>query len=236
MEVNKLSNYGKDIITIQKNTKLPIESKIKIIKPLLGFLGSLMWDMKPVGFLKFIKAVKSQKQQALKMDWTHVRAKGISEENLISVINKQVVAKVMADTLGYKRAAQIRNHFSDRCSYYILQEVFAKPEDFVKCGKGDFLVAFKEYYVALQDAMKKAGLEEYEVSIDTKDCFQMNITYCVYHEVAKALGNPMNCYYSTCYGDEVFFPKLCEQVNFEFKRQGTLATGKPCCDMTFIRK
>ncbi|WP_105616422.1 L-2-amino-thiazoline-4-carboxylic acid hydrolase [Vallitalea okinawensis] len=236
MRVDELSNYGKDIITIQKDARLPLKSKVKIIRSLLGFGGRLLWHMNPIGFFKFIKIVKIEKQKALQMDWTHVRARGISEENLTSVISKQVVAKVMVDILGYEQAAKIRNRFSDKCSYYIFQEVFAKPEDFVECGNGDFLVAFKEYYVALQDAMKKVGLEEYEIGIDTKDCFQMNITYCVYHEVAKALGNSMNCYYSTCYGDEVFFPKLCEQVNFEFKREGTLATGKHCCDMTFIRK
>jgi hypothetical protein len=61
MEVNKLSNYGKDIITIQKNLNLPIKSKIKIIKSLLGFVGSLLWHMNPVGFLKFIKKVKFEK-------------------------------------------------------------------------------------------------------------------------------------------------------------------------------
>ncbi|WDV44842.1 L-2-amino-thiazoline-4-carboxylic acid hydrolase [Clostridiaceae bacterium M8S5] len=236
MRVDELRNYGKDILTIQKNMKLPLKSKMKIINSALGLGGRLVWHMNPVGFLKFIKKVKLEKHKALQMDWTHVRAKGISEKDLTSVISKQVVAKVMVDILGYEQAAKIRNHFSDRCAYYILQEVFAKPEDFVACGEGDFLVSFKEYYIALQDAMKEVGLEEYEVGIDTKDCFQMNVTYCVYHEVAKALGNSINCYYSTCYGDEVFFPKLCEQVNFEFKREGTLATGKTCCDMKFTRK
>lgn len=236
MKVENLKNYGKDIISIQKESKLPLKKKFLIIRHTISFLFSLIKEMNFMGFIRFIKLYKKEKEKALKLDWTHIEQTGISKENLSSVIAKEVMAKVLVDSIGLDKASRLRNNLSDNIAYHVLEHVFATPEEYIECGKGDFLSAFKEYYIALGSAMEKAGLEKCEISIDTKDCFQLNITYCVYYEVSKTLGFPHLCYYATCYGDEVFFPKLCEQAGFKFERDGTLATGKPVCDMRFVRQ
>lgn len=236
MKVENLKNYGRDIISIQKESKLPFNKKLWIIKPTISFLFSLIKEMNPIGFIRFIKLYKKEKIKALQLDWTHIEQNGISKEDLSRVIAKEVMAKVLVDSMGLDRASKLRKTLSDSIAYHILEHVFATPEEFLDCGKGDFLPAFKQYYIALASAMEKAGQEKSEISIDTEDCFQLNITYCVYYEVAKTLGYPELCYYSTCYGDEVFFPKLCEQVDFKFERDGTLAKGNPVCDMRFIRQ
>ena len=236
MKVENLKNYGKDIISIQKESKLPFDKKILVIKPIISFLFSLIKEMNPIGFIRFIKLYKKEKSKALQLDWTHIEQNGISKDDLSRVIEKEVMAKVLVDSIGLDRASRLRNALSDKIAYHILEHVFATPEEYVECGKGDFLPAFKQYYIALASAMKKTGQEKNEIYIDTEDCFQLNITYCVYYEVAKTLGYPEVCYYSTCYGDEVFFPKLCDQGGFKFERDGTLATGKSVCDMRFIRQ
>ncbi len=88
----------------------------------------------------------------------------------------------------------------------------------------------------MMNAMEQKGLEEAEVVEDTDDVFQLNVTFCAWAEVARVLGDPYYCYYSTCYGDEVFFPHLCKKAGFEFKRTGTLSQGASVCDFRFIRK
>jgi hypothetical protein len=113
--------------------------------------------------------------------------------------------------------------------------MFAPADVFLQCGGGEFLPPFKQYYVALVQAMTDKGLEEAEVFEDTQDVFQLNVTYCAWAEVAKEMGNPAYCYYSTCYGDEVFFPHLAAQAGFAFERKGTLAQGAPACDFRFKR-
>ena len=236
MKVENLKNYGKDILTIQKEFKLPIRKKILIMKPTISFLFDLIREMNPMGFVRFIKRYKQEKEKALLLDWTKIQESGISREDLAVVIGKEVMAKVLADSVGLERAAKLRNNLSDKISYHVLEHIFATPEEFLHLGKGDFLPPFKQYYIALTHAMERAGIEKGEVAVDTEDCFQLNITYCIYYEVSKVLGYPELCYYSTCYGDEVFFPQLCEKVGFRFEREGTLATGKPVCDMKFIRK
>lgn len=236
MKVENLKNYGKDIISIQKESKLPFNKKIIIMKHAICFLFGLIGEMNPIGFIRFIKLYKKEKEQALLIDWTDIQKNGISKEDLSNVIAKEVLAKVLADSIGIGKASKLRKKMSDKIAYHVLEHVFATPDEFLECGNGDFLCAFKQYYKALSVAMEKSGLEKSEVYIDTEDCFQLNITYCVYHEVAKTLGYPELCYYSTCYGDEVFFPKLCKGTGVKFERQGTLASGKCVCDMKFIRQ
>ena len=188
-----------------------------------------------IGFIRFIKEYKRQVNTATKRDWSRLKTKGISQANLNLIIKKIVMSKVLADKLGLEEAFRLRNRLSDKIAYDVLEEVFAPAKVFMACGKGDFLKAFKEYYSALCRAMDRAGLESGEIVKDTEDEFQLNITYCAWCEVAKTLGNAYLCYYATCYGDEVFFPKLCEDTGFEFTRTGTLTTGNSACDMKFSR-
>jgi hypothetical protein len=236
MKVENLKNYGKDIISIQKDSKLPFKKKLLIIKPVISFFLALVKEMKPAGFIRFIKLYKQEKRKALQLDWTHIEEKGILKEDLDAVISKEVMAKILVDCIGFEKASKLRNRLSDKIACHVLGHVFATPEEYLECGNGDFLPPFKQYYLALASAMDKAGQEKSEVAEDTRDCFQLNITYCVYYEVANTLGYPELCYYSTCYGDEVFFPEFCAKAGFKFERTGTLATGNPVCDMRFVRK
>ncbi len=236
MQVEHLKNYGKDIMTMQREATAPLRKKLRIARAAMSFLASLIAALGASGFLRLIKTCKAEVRKAEQMDWKHLRDNGISEEDLDIVLRKIVFAKVLADLLGIERAAKLRNSFSDKIAYDALEEVFARPEDFVACGNGEFLPPFKQYYVALCEAMAKKGLERGEVVEETADTLQINITYCAWCEVAKALGNPYLCYYSSCYGDEVFFPKFCERVGIEFFRNGTLGTGQAYCDMRFVKK
>jgi len=141
----------------------------------------------------------------------------------------------MVDFLGREKAARLRRDLSMQIAYPVLEEVFAPPETFAACADGDFLPSFKHYYIALMEAMKKRGLEAAQVVEDTPDSFQINVQYCAWAEVAQALGDPFYCYFSTCQGDEIFFPRFCAPVGFQFSRSGTLATGKTVCDQRFSR-
>lgn len=235
MNVEELKNFGKDIMTIQKEMKVPLNKKLKIVKAAAAYLAGIVRELDPLGFIELIKKMKQEIKTAKTMNWTYLKQKGISQKDLDSIIKKIVLAKVTGEMMGIEKAGQLWNRFSQKISYDVMEEIFAASDDFIKCGDGDFLCPFKKYYIALQDAMAKRGLQKAEVIEDTKDTFQINITYCAWVEVAKALGNPYYCYYSACYGDEVFFPKLSMKAGFEFSRKGTLALGCPACDMRFSR-
>ncbi|MCE1251918.1 MAG: L-2-amino-thiazoline-4-carboxylic acid hydrolase [Anaerolineae bacterium] len=235
MKVEELPHYGKDLLSIAHTGHTPLRKKLALLPPALRFLGGIITALGPAGSVRFIKTYRSSLQKAQGMDWSHLYIRGLSAPDLQQILPKMVLAKELADALGLEKAARLRNAMSDSISYRVLEEVFAPPQVFVECGQGDFLPAFKQYYRALMTAMQNRGLEFSEVVVDSPDAFQINVTYCAWAEVSKSLGNAAHCYYSTCYGDEVFFPRLARQVGFEYSRSGTLAQDKPFCDHCFKR-
>jgi hypothetical protein len=236
MQVEELKNYGKDLISINEQSEIPFRKKLAILAPILGYLGAVIKILGVKGMLQLVRDVKDEVQRAETYNWNKLKEKGLSDEHLAGIIKKMAMAKVMAETVGMEKAAQLRNRLSDSIAIPVFEEAFAPPEVFVQCGGGDFLPAFKKYYVAMMTAMAQKGLEQAQVTEDTEDVFQLNVDYCAWAEVARALGDPRYCYYSTCYGDEVYFPDLCAKVGFEFERKGTLAQGAPVCDFRFTRK
>ena len=236
MRVEELRNYGKDLLTVGEGSDIPFRKRLELLAPVLRYLGAIVRMLGPKETLQLVREVKEETERAEGYDWRKLKEKGISDEHLEAVIKKIALAKVMAETMGIERATQLRKRLSHSISVPVFEEMFAPAHVFTQCGKGDFLPAFKTYYVAMMEAMAHKGLEEARVVIDEEDAFQLNVTYCAWAEVARALGNPYYCYYSTCYGDEVFFPHLCEQAGFEFERRGTLAQGAPVCDFRFTRK
>ena len=81
-----------------------------------------------------------------------------------------------------------------------VEELKHYDQDIISISE-DFLPAFKKYYIAMMESMSQKGLEKAEIAEDKKDVFQLNVTYCAWAEVAKAIGNPYYCYYSTCFGN-----------------------------------
>ena len=236
MNVTELKHYGKDILSISEGSQTPLGEKLSLAGPVLALAGSLIKALGLKGSLQFVRNVKHELQRAETMDWGSLKAKGISDADLQGIIKKIAVAKVMAEMLGMEKAAALRRRLSQHISIPVFEEMFAPAAVFVECGNGDFLPPFKQYYLAMMKAMAARGLEEAEVVIDEADDFQANVTWCAWAEVAKQLGNGHYCYYSTCYGDEIFFPHLCEQAGFMFHRESTLALGAPACDTRFTRK
>ncbi|MBN2004586.1 MAG: L-2-amino-thiazoline-4-carboxylic acid hydrolase, partial [Anaerolineae bacterium] len=236
MRVEELQHYGKDLFSISEQSKLPLRKKLAIAVPFMEYMRDVVRTLGLKRTRRFVGEVKEEIQRAEMCDWSKLKEKGISDAHLGEIIKKIALAKKMAETMGMEKAARLRNKLSRSIAIPVFEETFAPAEVFIQCGDGDFLPAFKKYYGAMMEAMAQKGLEEAEVVEDKPDVFQLNVTYCAWAEVAKGLGDPYYCYYSTCYGDEVYFPYLCSKAGFEFERNGTLAQGAPVCDLRFTRK
>ena len=236
METKNLKHYGKDILTIGKESSMPFTILVRVGWAVLRYLFSTMAALGPGGIIKLFRGVKEEIERTYTLDLSAVRARGILEDDLAEIIRKIAMAKVMAELLGMDKAAALRNALSNRISVYIFGEMFPTSAQLRQCGGGDFLPSFKDYYTAMMTAMETKGLEKFTISADNADNFQLDVTYCAWAEIAALMGNREYCYYSTCYGDEVFFPKFAEEAGFDFERKGTLALGYPVCDMRFTRK
>jgi hypothetical protein len=235
MRVEDLYNYGQDIFSMRANAQVPPLDKLRLLPAFLAYYASLSQVLGVGGLWRLRAAAQDEFQRWRLQDWSSLHQAGLSQANLEHILKEMCVAKVMAEALGLKKAAQLRRRLSNRVSPAVLRAVFAPVEVFIACGEGDFLPAFKQYYTAYLDAMARSGLQAGQVVEDTPDVLQINITYCAWAKIAKTIGNPLYCYYSTCYGDEVFFPHLAEAAGFKFKRYGTLGQGETFCDHRFVR-
>jgi hypothetical protein len=235
MQVEDLYNYGQDIFSMRANSQVPPLEKLKLLPAFLSYYGNLVRALGLHGVIRLRRNALREFEHWRQKDWSHLRNRGLSQENLERILKEMSTAKVMAEALGLKKAAHLRRRLSSRVAQAVLQAVFAPPEVFIALGEGDFLPPFKKYYAALLEAMDREGLQAGQIVEDTSDLLQVNITYCAWAEVAKVMGNPLYCYYSTCYGDEVYFPKLAAAGGFKFERYGTLGQGEPACDHRFSR-
>ena len=236
MKVEELPYYGKDILTIGEKSRLSLGQALTLLGPALQLASGIIRALGLRGTVHLVRRVKEEIASAQDLDWSSFKAKGISDDHLQQIIKKIAMSKVMAEMMGLEKAAALRRRLSGHISVPVFEEMFASAATFIEIGSGDFLPPFKQYYVAMMDAMEEKGLEVAEVVIDEPDDFQLNVTWCAWAEAATLMGNPHYCYYSTCYGDEVFFPHLCEQAGFDFERKSTLALGAPVCDFRFTRK
>lgn len=234
--VEDLHNYGKDLFSMRVNAQVPPLEKLRLLPAFLNYYFILFRSLGLEGMWRLRQSAQDEFRRWRLHDWRQLYEAGLTQANLDRILKEMCLAKVMAEMLGLKKAAQLRRRLSDRISYAVLRAVFAPPEAFLACGEGDFMTAFKQYYLAYLEAMHHAGLQSAQVVDDTPDTFQINIIYCAWAEIARVIGNPLYCYYSTCYGDEVFFPRLVESAGFIFERYGTLGQGEPNCDHRFVRQ
>jgi hypothetical protein len=235
MQVEDLYNYGHDIFSMRKNSQVPPLEKLKLLPAFLTYYGNQIRALGLTGLLALRRDAQQEFEYWCQKDWSDLRHKGLSQENLERILKEMSMAKVMAEAFGLKKAAHLRRRLSSRVADAVLQAVFAPPQVFIELGDGDFLPPFKKFYAALLEAMDREGLQSGKIVEDNEDLLQIHITYCAWAEVAKVMGNPLYCYYSTCYGDEVYFPKLAAAGGFRFERYGTLAQGETSCDHRFSR-
>jgi hypothetical protein len=235
MQVEDLHNYGQDIFSMRANAQVPPLEKLRLLPAFLVYYAALLQHLGMGGLWRLGLVARTEFEYWRFQDWSALHQKGLSLLNLERILKEIVMAKAMADLLGIKKAAHLRRHLSDRVSHAILQAVFAPPQVFITCGGGDFLPAFRNYYLAYLAAMARSGLQAGLVVEDTPDCLQININYCAWAEISRLVGNPLYCYYSTCYADEVFFPRLAGSAGFKFQRRGTIVEGGSSCDHRFVR-
>ena len=96
------------------------------------------------------------------------------------------------------------------------------------------LQAWRAYAAPIPEASTKAGCQELRVFDDGPDAVQMDVHWCVWLELARALGVPEACI-PNCYSDDLVFPEYFEALGLRYSRTQTLARGGTCCNFRFER-
>lgn len=227
MKVEELRNFGKGFRELDPSPETVKKARTVIRREMRKELGLF-------GSLGFLWSLKRETNRAMKLDWSSLMAGALKDQVFLKrVVQRSVMTKVLISMVGRERASKILFNLMDLTALDLMKSIQPSVQEFQACG--EILRAFKKYVIASFVANEREGIHKLEISEDTPDAFAFNVNYCVWNEIAKKLGDPYYCYPSSCYGDEVVFPKLAAEVGFRFKRNGTLATGQDVCDFRFER-
>lgn len=230
MRVEDLKNYGKgllDAVPDYEVSKRAGEMNKTMREQLERELGHS-------GYTELMSRVREDVERMKSHDWSVLKRHGLNNQRFIgNVIKRIALMKALVGMVGRDRATRIQCRLLDETIYESMSPMWPSVEDYKACG--DFFAAFREYTKVSMAANERAGLHEVEIVEDSPAALVFNVKYCVWHEVARAFGDPYLCYPSTCYGDEVTIPRVLGEAGrqYKFKRDGTLAQGASVCDFRY---
>jgi len=230
MRVEDLRNYGKGLLDAVPDPEL-VRRQRKMSTVVDEELGR---ELGHDGAPELMSRVKDEVGRMKSQDWSVLRAHGLRDERFVAgVVRRIALMKCLADMVGLEKASAIQCRLLEKTIYELMMPSWPSVEDYLACG--DFFLAFRQYTRVTMAANLRDGLHALDIVEDSETAFAFNITYCVWHEVAKAFGDPYLCYPSTCYGDDVTIPKVLGKAGpqYRFRRAGTLAQGAPVCDFRY---
>jgi hypothetical protein len=199
MKISELKNYGKSLSEMAGS--MPDEEKkklnalsLKVLKKHLGLFN----------LLRFMVLAAAERRRMSKRDLLRIREQGLTDETFIkSQVRFAALFSALSKIVGSEKALEIFYEMMEVIAPQSFTSLLPTPEDYERCG--DSWTAWREYFLAMAEADKKAGCHVYKVVEDSDDVLQMNCTYCAWYEIPKQLGVAVACLPS-CYADEVYFP------------------------------
>ncbi len=226
MDIKDLKNYK--VPMNESMAEIPPAVFKKVERTALGILR------KQIGILKLFRMLLIFKKTEKKFSTHNIdsaRENGLSDEDFIkNIIRQASFFYALTEVVGKERAVELMYEITEQTAIDIMTEMMPAAAEFSTFDNP--LSVAKEYILAMMAANKKVGIHESELVEDTDDAFQVNVTYCAFCEIPKSLG-VMEAALSSCYADDVFFPKVMGEMGLRFVRKGTLARGDDVCDFRY---
>jgi hypothetical protein len=230
MDVSAFANYGKGFGELTADRRIAK----RVSKIMTGPMLRMLWrEVGPFGMFKFMRRTNGEVRRMKAHDWSAIKSRGLCSQPLLELMLQSTASmRVLADMVGMERAKKALGQLMEDTAFERVGAMFVPVERFLECE--DPFAGFREYIRAFNDATAREGVQEIRMKEDTDAVFAFDITYCAWHQMAKAFGDPELCYPS-CYNDEAFYPKAGAQLGYRFTRTGTLVSGAPACDYRFER-
>ncbi|QDG53434.1 hypothetical protein FIV42_22615 [Persicimonas caeni] len=230
MEIEDLRNYGAAFSEAEGSwpddvkARMQSDAKAVIMRHLSGWQKvRLMWH--------FIKA----RRQAAKLDLSDLRERGMTDEAFLDQqLEYLAMFSALAQLFDAERAVVIMKEVMDESAREPLLHCLPEPEHVRQVDAEPFDV-FRDYNDAMAKSSVEAGCNMMAVEDDGDDAFQLNVTWCVWLELAERMGVPEACK-PNCYADDLVFPEYFDALGIRYSRSQTLACGGTCCDFRFERK
>jgi len=227
-DVSELKNYGKSWIAAMNSVPQKTQTGIRkislgVVRERLGFLETVRF-----GFL-YLK----EKKRMSGIDLTEAKRMGLAEERFIKAqVEFAAFYSALSRIVGREKALEILYAVIEATASLFFAALFPGESDFLQLE--DPWGAYKDYMAATMKADEVDGCHVAEFVEDSEQAFQMDVIFCAWYEIAKALGVPEACK-ANCYGDDVVMPDALKPFGIRFLRTTTLAQGGDRCDFRFER-
>ncbi len=184
--------------------------------------------------LRFLWRFPATLRRMRRVDLSAIRARGMDNEPFLrQQVEYIALFSTLAELRGLDEAISI-------CK--AIMEVDVSKQALALClPEADRLAAFDDPHAAMRawldpvpDAARAAGCHDLEVVDLEPGVFGMNVSWCVWLELARTLGVPDACL-PNCYADDLVFPAYFDALGIRYSRSQTLAGGGRCCDFRFER-
>jgi hypothetical protein len=234
-EITQHKNYGKDLITFQRDAEFTLSERIFMIRATLRMVNTIRAE---IGLGKTIELFKDSKRRVAEMmnsnALTEIRQAGVSENDLEEIVERTALGETMAKYLGLEKAIEIRTSMSEKIASVFFPKLFPTYEE-LESLPGGYLPNLKRFISTYVEQNNKTKIELGEITEDSEAGFTLEITDCKFAQVAEIMGDREICYWTSCITDLNFFPAEAKKAGINFHRGGTIATGQKVCDFYWRR-
>lgn len=226
MDLQQLPGYGLAFSDLESlwSPELKAEMRRKGMAVVMRHLG--LWER-----LRFGLAFLQARGRARRLDLSDLRARGMNNEPFLAQqLEYLALFAALARIKGTQETIVIMKELMDETAREPLL-LCLPPQDAVRAA-GDPFEVFRHYFRAAPAAACAAGCNEIALSQDDDQAIQMDITWCVWLELARKMGVPEACL-PNCYSDDLVFPDYFQALGIRYRRTGSLAGGQRCCDFRF---
>lgn len=228
MTVEKLRNYG--VAWSEAERSWPAELKRRMRR---DGKAVVMRHLGPMERLRFLWAFLAARRRAARLDLSAVRAKGLADPAFVAQqLEYLALFAGLAEVVGKERAVRILEEVMQATAREAL--LLCLPDGADLAAFPDPFDAWRAYSRAMPAAARAAGCHAAAVVDEGDDAFRMDVTWCAWLELARAMGVPEGCL-PNCYADDLVFPDYFRALGIAYRRTGTLAQGAPRCDFRFAR-
>jgi hypothetical protein len=228
MEVAQTKGYGLAISDLESNWDDAFKQKLKIVSRKI-----ILQHLSPTQKLRLLFLYYKESCKAKKMDLSDIKARGMNNMVFLKQQLEYIsMFSALSKVLNTARAIEIMKIVMQTT----VTEAFSKstPEPTAIDEYGDAFEFFRHYFAPLPESCRSAGCLDMHLTESSKDCFQFDIRWCVWLELATKMVVPEACILN-CYADDLAYPRYFEMYGINYSRRGTLAKGACYCDLKFER-
>lgn len=229
-DITQHKNYGKDLLTLQRDAEFTISERIFMVRALLRMINKIRAE---IGIGKTVELFKTNKKRIAEVIASNaineIRRAGVTEQDLAEMVERISLGQVMVEYLGLEKAREIRTSLSEEIASTFFPKIFPTYEE-LDSLPGGYLPNLKTFISTYTEQNNSTAVELGEITVDTKEGFTLEINDCKFARVAEIMGDLEICYWTTCITDGYFFPVEADKAGINFHRGGTIATGQQVCD------